>query len=121
MDILAWIVGILLAAMFSLSGGMKLADVGMVKQAREHLGFAKTQYQAIGGAEIAGVIGVLIGLISRNLEWLGVLASLGLAATMAGAVYFHRKAGDEPKEIAPAILSGVLAVAMIVLFFARPE
>lgn len=121
MDVLAWIVGILVMGMFAMAGGMKLMDTEMAQQARQHLGVAKNQYMAIGGAEIAGVIGVLIGLISKDLEWIGVLACIGFVVLIIGAVTYHRRAGDGPREMAPAIVSGILAAVMIVLFFARPE
>ncbi len=59
------------------------------------------------------------GAVSADLEWLGVLAAVGIVATMAGAVFYHRRAGDEPKESVPAAVLLVVAVIYIIALFAN--
>ena len=75
----------------------------------------------IGAAEVLGAIGVFIGLISdgKSLEWLGFLAGLGLLVTMVGAVLYHLKGGDAPKEAAPAGVLAVLSLLYLIAIMAR--
>lgn len=119
MNVVAWIVGLVLTAGFMMSGAMKLMGQPMAMEMAEKLGFTKLR-QAIGGAEVAGAVGVFIGLLSDGgTEWLGFLAAIGLIATMVGAIVYHARAGDKPKEMMPAAVMGALAVLYIVAIGAR--
>lgn len=120
MGVLAWIVGLVLAGGFLASGASKLAGVAQMVQAREHLGMSESLQKAVGGLEILGGIGVFIGLLSSgDGELLGTAAAIGLILAMIGAVVYHQRAGDAPKEMVPAIVMLVLAVVYIVLLGAR--
>ena len=72
-------------------------------------------------AEVAGAVGVFVGLLSddKGLEWLGLLGGIGLLVTMVGAVIYHLKGGDAPKEAAPAVVLAVLCVLYLVASLGR--
>lgn len=116
MTALAWITGVILIVGFAMAGGTKLMGVAMATEMADRLGYTRL-LRLIGVAEVVGAIGVLIGLVSADLEWLGVLAALGLIATMVGAVVYHQRGGDGPKDSAPAVVLAVLAVLYIIALF----
>lgn len=115
MAVLAWITGIILTLGFLMAGGMKLMGQPMALEMADKLGYTNLR-QMIGGAEVLGAIGVFVGILSddRGLEWAGFLAALGLIALMIGAVVYHLRAGDGPKDFAPAIVLAIVAVLYIV-------
>lgn len=118
MVVVEWITAVLLLVGIGMSGLMKVTANKMAVENAERLGFTNLM-RPLGGAEVLGAIGVLIGAISADLEWLGVLAAVGIIATMVGAVIYHRRAGDEPKEMAPAAVLLVVAVIYIIALFAN--
>lgn len=121
MGAVAWIVGLILTVAFGGSAFAKLTGHPMAVDARKHLGLSEGLQKGIGVAELLGALGVIIGLLSddRALEWAGLLAGLGLIATMIGAVVYHSRAGDEPKDMAPAIVLGALSVLYLIAIAAR--
>ena len=122
MGIIAWITGLMLVAGFGSSGVFKILDNPQMQGAREHFAIEKQKFQMLGGLEIAGAIGVVIGLLVNNgsaLEALGVAAGLGLAAVGFGAFSFHQKKGDNMQMAAPSLVLGVAAVLFVIAIFAR--
>ncbi len=113
---LEWITGVILTLGFLMTGGMKLMGHPMVTEMADKLGFAKLR-TLIGGAEVLGAVGVFIGIITDDLEWLGVLAGVGLIALMVGALSYHQRGGDKPKDMMPAAVMGVLAIVYIIALF----
>ncbi len=113
MDIIAWITGLILAVGFGMAGLAKVTSQPMIMEAAEHLGFTPNQYRMIGAAELAGAIGVILGLLSDDLEWLGLLPAAGLLLTGIGAFYFHGKAGDEAKDSLPSLVLAFVALVFI--------
>lgn len=61
-------------------------------------------------AEIAGAVGLLVGL---GVPAIGIAAAIGLIAYFVGAVITHVRAKD--KELAPAAVLALVAVAALVL------
>jgi len=120
MGVLAWITGILLTLAFAASGGAKLTKQKMAVDVARRLGYTNL-LPPIGVAEILGAIGVFIGVLSDGnaREWLGLLGGIGLLTTMVGAVIYHRKGGDAPKEAAPAAVLAVLCVLYLIAIMAR--
>lgn len=118
MTVLEWITAIILAVGFVMSGAMKLSGQKMALEMAEKLGVGNLR-MLIGGAEVLGGIGVIIGAAVSDLEWLGVLAAIGLIALMIGAVVYHQRAGDKPKDMMPAGVMLVLAVVYIIALFAN--
>ncbi len=108
MKAVVWVLSALLAALFLMAGGSKLAGV---QQHLEH--FAKWGYPdwfrlLIGGAEVAGAVGLLV-------PRLATLASGGLAIIMAGAAYTHLSHDESAQTVVP----GVLLVALVAVGWAR--
>ena len=112
MDTATVIVTLLLAALFTFSASIKLLGVSRSLAIRDHLGVKPVQWRLIGALELAGVAGVLIGLLWSPI---GIAAAIGLTLLSIGAVAFHLRASDRVAEIAPAVIGIALAVATVVL------
>jgi DoxX-like family len=102
------IVTIVLAVLFTFSSSIKLLGAPQSLAIRDHLGVTPTLWRVIGVLELAGVVGVLVGL-----AWapIGVAAAIGLALLSVGAVAYHVRASDGFAKTAPAVVAIVLAVA----------
>jgi hypothetical protein len=112
MGAVAWVTGIVLALAFLASGGMKLMKKPMALAVADRLKY-NNLLMPIGAAEVVGGVGAFLGLLSDDLEFVGLLAGLGLLAITLGAIYYHRKGGDAPKEMAPA--AGLAVVSVVYL------
>ncbi|HEV7854266.1 MAG TPA: DoxX family protein [Mycobacterium sp.] len=106
------VVTLLLAALFTFSSSIKLLGVPKSLAIRDHLGVSPIQWRAIGVLELAGVAGVLIGLLWAPI---GIAAAIGLALLSIGAVAFHMRAADRLSDTAPAVIGIALAAATAVL------
>jgi DoxX-like family len=106
------IVTALLAALFGFAGLIKIAGLRQSMAIRDHLGVKPVQWRLIGLLELAGVAGVLLGLV-----WppIGVAAAIGLALLVLGAIVFHVRASDSVADTAPAVIGVGLAVATAIL------
>jgi uncharacterized membrane protein YidH (DUF202 family) len=113
MGALAWVTGIVLALAFLAAGAMKLTKQAMAVEVADRLKYTN-RMMPIGVAEVVGAIGVFLGLLGDDLEFIGFLAGLGLLALMLGALYYHRRGGDAPKEMAPPAVLAVLAVLYLI-------
>jgi hypothetical protein len=112
MDPLAVVITSLLAALFLATAAMKLAQVPRSIEMRDHLGVAAPAWRLIGGLELAGASGVLLGLA---VPALGIAACGGLVATSLGAIASHVRVQDKPADAAPAVLALALSVAALAL------
>ena len=106
------VVTLLLAALFTFSSSIKLLGVPKSLAIRDHLGVSPNQWRVIGGLELAGVAGVLAGLLWAPL---GIAAAIGLALLSVGAVAFHLRASDRVAEMVPAVIGIALGAATAVL------
>ena len=108
MNTFLWIAQGILAAMFMMTGIMKvvqkkeaMADkMGFVED------FSQMQVTGIGVLEIMGAMGVILPWATGILPWLTPLAAVGLALTMVGAFLTHLRR----KELIP------MGVVNIMLF-----
>lgn len=115
MDTALWIVQILLAALFLMSGLMKAT------QPREKLAertpyvedLTDGQVQQIGILEILGAVGLVLPAVTGILPWLTPLAAVGLALTMVGAAIVHFRRGEYPGIIINVVL---FAMAVFVAY-----
>ena len=107
------IVTALLAALFAFASLIKLFGVKQSLAIRDHLGVKPAQWRMIGLLELAGVAGVLVGLLA----WppIGVAAAIGLALLGLGAIVFHVRASDSVADTAAAVIGLGLAVATAIL------
>jgi hypothetical protein len=83
----------------------------MVEAAKEH-GFTKSNYQVIGALELAGAVGLVVGLAVAPL---GIAAAIGLVVLMGGAVVVHLRANEPFKTSVPALALGLVTVVELVL------
>ena len=112
MDTATVVVTVLVAALFTFAASIKLLGVSQSLAIRDHLGIKPLQWRLIGGCELAGVAGVLIGLIWAPI---GIAAAIGLALLSVGAIAFHVRASDSVADTAPAVIGLALAAATAVL------
>jgi hypothetical protein len=103
-------VSIALTLLFLAAAAGKLT--GKTQALGDHLGVSASLWRTIGVLELAGVVGVLVGLA---VEELGIAAGAGLGLTSIGAMATHAKAGDPPKALLPAGIGLVLSAAVVVL------
>jgi hypothetical protein len=118
MSVTASIFSVVLFLAFAMAGIQKVRWNPMMSGAAEHLGFTKSAYQRIGMLEIAGAIGVIVGVAANGSSFWGVLneaAAAGLALTMLLAVIMHIRKGDNAKMYAPALVLGVIALLELIL------
>jgi uncharacterized membrane protein YphA (DoxX/SURF4 family) len=123
MDVLAWILSGLLAAIFLTAGLIKLTTPPEKLITSFQMGWVEDltspQVKAIGALEALGAIGVVVPWLVDVAPVLSPVAAVGLAVIMAGALASHRRRG-ELGQVGP--LNGVLlvlAVAVAVLRFAQ--
>ncbi|MEM7323561.1 MAG: DoxX family protein [Actinomycetota bacterium] len=121
MGVLAWIVGLLLAAGIAMAGVSKLRGDAAMVETQERFGMSAGLFRIIGGLEVLAAIGLIIGLFTdgQNAEWIGFLAAVGLILLLIGAVVSHARAGDPPSGWVPAIVMLALSVLYIIFIGAR--
>jgi uncharacterized membrane protein YhaH (DUF805 family) len=105
---------LLLAAVCLLPAAGKLTGQPKMRQSAAHFGIPWSRYRLIAVPELAAAMGALAGL-----RWhpLGLAAAAGMALLLLGALITHRRAADDGKEMAPALLAlaitvGYLAIAL---------
>jgi DoxX-like protein len=103
--------GLLIVA-FAATGSAKLAAVPAMRAKAEHVGFSVSAYRRIGFLEVLGVVGLIVGAF---VPVIGALAAAGLLFLLAGAVVAHRRSGDGVREIAPAVVLGLVTLSFLLL------
>ena len=95
MGIALWVVQVLLAAAFLVSGATKLSQPKekLVKSMAWVEDFSQPRVRIIGALEVLGAIGILLPALTGILPWLTPLAALGLVLTMIGAALTHLRRG----------------------------
>jgi uncharacterized membrane protein len=111
MNIVLWVAQGLLAAVFALSGAMKLARSR--EQLRERLpwveDFSDSAVKLIGAAELLGAIGLVLPPLLDIAPWLAAVAATGLATMMVLAALTHVRR-KEPDGIVVTLVLGAVAV-----------
>jgi uncharacterized membrane protein YphA (DoxX/SURF4 family) len=85
------VLNILLATLLMMTGGGKIAGAASSHAIRESLDVPPGRWRLIGGLELVGVIGLVIG------AWVpvaGLVACAGVATLMIGAILIRRRAGE---------------------------
>jgi hypothetical protein len=106
------ILAALLVIAFTVLGAAKLAAVPAMRARAEHVGFSVAGYRRIGLLEILAVVGLLVGAF---IPVIGALAAVGLLMLLGGALITHLRNGDGVREIAPAVVLGLVALAYLAL------
>ena len=102
----------LLVLAFAAAGSAKLAAVPAMRARAAHVGFSVAAYRRIGSLEVLAALGLLVGAF---LPLIGALAAAGLLMLLGGAFVTHLRKGDGVREIAPALVLGVVTLAYLVL------
>lgn len=104
------IVAIVLSLALLGSAAGKLTKNPKATEALAAVGVPEARWPVLAGLEVAGAIGLIIGL------WvpaLGVAAGIGVVLYFIGAVVAHLRADDS--NLGPALALGLVAVAAVVL------
>jgi hypothetical protein len=102
----------LLVVAFAAAGSAKLAAVPAMRDRATHVGFSVSAYRWIGVLEVLAVLGLLVGLF---VPLIGALAAAGLLMLLGGALVTHLRNGDGVREIAPAVVLGLVTLAYLIL------
>ena len=105
------ILAIALAAVFAALGAAKVIAVPAMRTRAAHVGFSVDAYRRIGALELAGAVGLVVGLA---VPALAAAASTGLLLLLLGAVTAHLRAG-QTKEAVPAVALAILAGGVLAL------
>jgi uncharacterized membrane protein YphA (DoxX/SURF4 family) len=114
-NLVVWIVTGLLAALFLISGSMKLAKSKEQIIADPRMGWAETMpaglITVIGASEVLGALGLVLPGVLEIATALVPAAAIGLAVIMALAVVTHLRRGEGQTAMFNAAL---LALAVFV-------
>ena len=100
----------LVTLIFTLLGTAKILAVPPMRHLASEAGFSVDAYRRLGVLEVAGAIGVAVGLA---VPLLGSLAATGLLLLLAGALATHVRLGHGPQKYAPAIVCGLLVAGYL--------
>jgi uncharacterized membrane protein YphA (DoxX/SURF4 family) len=117
MSIALWVVQVLLAAAFLVSGATKLSQPKekLAKNMAYVEDFSQPTVRLIGALEVLGAIGVVAPALTGMLPWLTPLAALGLVLTMIGAALTHLRR----TEYGPIAVNAVLLVLAAFVAYGR--
>jgi hypothetical protein len=114
MNTALWIVQVVLALVFLITGSLKLVlpiEQVALLLGPEH-GLSSRVVRLIGLLEVLGAIGVVVPVWTGLLPWLTPLAAAGLMLTMVGATFENARHKYYPK-IAVNVVLGLLAAFVI--------
>ena len=87
------VLAVVLAVVFGVAGTAKIGGAPVMRTAAQHLGYSVDQYRVIGALELAGAIGLLVGLVAPAIgvvaasadrtdlrSWRRLLESAGISA-----------------------------------------
>lgn len=106
------VLSVLLAVEFAFTGIIKVLGTGTARTNAAHLGISLRLNRLIGITELAAVVGLLAGVAVKPLA---ILAAAAVVILMAGALGYHLKAGDKSAVLLPAAITGLAAVALVLL------
>ena len=81
-----------------------------MRQLAAEAGFSVDAYRSIGVLEVAGAVGVALGLA---VPLLGRVAAAGLLLLLAGALVTHVRQRHGSRKYAPVIVCGVLVAGYL--------
>lgn len=119
MSVVAWISSGLLAIMYLLAGGMKVA----LPRPRLEAQFAYSKVvgvpltRAIGVVELLGAVGVILPRLLGIVPILSPLAAVGLALVQLGAIGYHLWHKDPVRGLVTNVVLLALSVFVAVILF----
>ena len=122
MGIALWVVQVLVAAAFLMSGATKLSQPKekLLKNMAWVEDFSQPTLRTIGALEVLGAIGVVLPALTGIVPWLTPLASLGLVLTMIGAALTHLRRAEYGGIAVNAVLFVLAAFVAYGRFFVLP-
>ena len=115
MHIATVVLAALLAVELAYAGIIKILGTGTARANAEHLGCSLRLNRVIGVAELAAVVGLLAGIAVKPL---GLVTAAAVVLLMAGALGYHLKARDDVAAMLHAVITGLAAVALLLLTIA---
>jgi DoxX-like family len=103
---------VLLAVEFAFTGIIKVLGTGTARTNAAHLGISLRLSRLIGIAELAAVLGLLAGIAVKPLA---IVTAAAVVILMAGALGYHLRARDKRAVLLPAAVTGLAAVALVLL------
>jgi hypothetical protein len=96
MIVALWITALLLAALYLLSGALKVVKAGVPDGPHAELvsDLGVPRVRVIGVIEVIGALGVLLPLVTGIEPILIILAGIGLVLVQLGAGIYHLRKGD---------------------------
>jgi uncharacterized membrane protein YphA (DoxX/SURF4 family) len=94
-----------------LPAAAKLAGHPRMRESARRFRIPWRRYRFIGVAELAAAAGLVAGLWWHPL---GLAAAAGIAFLLVGALIMHWRVGDRGKEIAPAVITLLIAVGYLI-------
>ncbi len=110
------VLSVVLALIVLASGTGKLRKSPQVIDRMRHVGVKDSQIPILAVLEIAGGLGLLIGLANKSL---GRVSAICLAAYFVGAAVSHLRVNDKFKVFAPAFFILVIALVAVWLQLKR--
>jgi uncharacterized membrane protein YphA (DoxX/SURF4 family) len=119
MGIALWVVQVLLAAAFVVSGATKLSQPKekLLKNMAWVEDFSQPTVRIIGALEVLGAIGIVLPALTGIVPSLTPLAALGLVLTMIGAALTHLRRSEYSVITVPAVLLILAAFVAYGRFF----
>jgi len=117
-----WVVQVLLAAVFLVSGATKLSQPKekLLKNWAWVEDLSQRTVRIIGVLEVLGAIGIVVPALTGIVPWLTPLAALGLVPLMLGAALTHLRRTEYGYITMNAVLLILAAFVVWGLFFVLP-
>ena len=103
------VITVLMCVFLFTIGPLRVAGIPIARQDAAKFGIPLPYYRAFGAVEIAGGIGLLIGLAHRPV---GAATAAILTILGAGAVHVHVRAGEPPVKIGLVSLTTAATVLL---------
>ena len=122
MGIALWVVQVLVAAAFVVSGATKLSQPKekLLKKWAWVEDFSQGSVRIIGSLEVLGAIGIVVPALTGIVPSLTRLAALGLVLTMIGAALTHLRRAEYGAIAVNAVLFILAALVAYGRFFVLP-
>jgi uncharacterized membrane protein YphA (DoxX/SURF4 family) len=122
MGIALWVVQVLVAAAFLVSGATKLSQPKekLLKNMAWVEDFSQPTLRIIGALEVLGAIGIVLPALTGIVPWLTPLAALGLVLRMIGAALTHLRRTEYDGIAVNAVLLILAAFVAYGRFFVLP-
>jgi hypothetical protein len=105
-------VSVILAVACLLPAAGKLLGNPRMRQSATRFGIPWRKYQSIAIPELAAGASVVGGLWWHPI---GLVGAAGMALLLLGALFYHRKAKDDAKEMSPALVALAITIAYLAI------